>query len=123
VRTEFEHDSGFKLPERASKLYGYATSADFWGDYGMAVSFVVLARDLTNFLSLPQHGWEKPEDFRELQSPTHMLTSSADRAFAVSEFQVPAGSFHAQQQGPGEVLREFAVDPAARRIYYSRSTW
>jgi hypothetical protein len=123
IQTEFEHDSGFVLPQSATGLCGFATRADFHGDYGMVVSFAVSSQDLTNFMSLPQKAWERPDQFARLEYSTRMLKSEADAVPSLKEFQVPEGSLYIQQRGPGDVIREMAVDPVSRRIYYSRSTW
>ena len=82
----------------------------------MELTFVVTAADVANFSSLPSNAWQHPEEYKPLTSPQ-------DMAMGLDEYKAPVGALYLEQQGPGDVVRRFAFDPATNRVYYSRDTW
>jgi hypothetical protein len=116
LKEEFERDSGFKLPASATDLRGVIGDSDFHGDYSMELTFVVAAADAAVFTSLPSTAWQHPKEFKA-------LVAQQDMAMGLDEFKAPIGARFLEQQGPTDVVRRIAFDPAENRIYYSRDTW
>jgi hypothetical protein len=122
IKREFEHDAGFMFPASATEAQGVGSPSDFHGDYSVALSFVVPAQELEAFTKLPAAAWRLTETFRPLDTRRDML--SGDQTLGSDpQYVAPVGALFIEQSGPNDVLRELAVDRAARRIYYYRATW
>ena len=116
LKEEFERDSGLKLPASATDLRGTIGDSDFHGDYSMALTFVVAAADAAIFSSLSSTAWQHSTEYKPLVAPH-------DMTMGLGEFKAPIGAMFLEQRGLTDVVRRFAFDPAANRIYYSRDTW
>jgi len=106
------YQSGFKVPDDVTDLTGVKGFVDFQGDYGAHLTFSVRPDQIDTFLHLPPKYWLKPSDFKQLEAKTYC-----------GGMEVPAGSYMIKQEGPGEIRREYAVNTATKRIYFSRSSW
>jgi hypothetical protein len=109
---EVFEESGLKVPDYASDLKGEKGFVDLHGDFSAELSFSVRPEDLGYFMNLPTKAWGKPEDFQPLEAKGRC-----------GSFDVPPGSYMIKESSPnGEYSRCYAVDPAARRVYFHRGS-
>ena len=105
-------ESGFKVPDHVSDLKGEKSFVDFEGDFSADLTFSVRPEDLARFMSLPAKAWNQPEDFQPLKEKGRC-----------GSFDVQACSYWIKETSPdGEYGRCYAVDPAARRVYFYRGS-
>ena len=122
VRKEFEKDSGFKLPSSARHVEGVFSSADFHGDYSMAVTFIVPLDELGTFSTLPASAWLHPDDWKPLTAARD-ISREINSLPADPTYQVPAGTLYIDQWGTDDSHRKFAVNPVSGRVIFARETW
>lgn len=107
-------ESGFNVPDYVSEVSGSKSFVDFQGDFAASVSFTVRPGDMEGFTRLSTPPWRNPAGFRPLE-----------QARQCGDFEVPAGSLMIEEwePSPGEYTCRYAVDRAANRIYFFRSSW
>ena len=104
--------SGFSVPDDVTDLTGVRGDSDFQGDFGAYLTFSVEASEIESFFNLPSSHWSNPEDFKPLAVETNLRG-----------VMFPAGTYMIKQEGPGEIIREYAVSREIRTIYYYRASW
>lgn len=106
-------ESGFSIPEYVSDITGSKGHVDFQGDFAACVSFTVRPSDIEEFMRLPAPPWRNPAKFLPLE-----------KAQQCGDFEVPAGSLMIEEwESPTEYMCQYAVDRAANRVYFYRSSW
>jgi len=104
--------SGFSVPSNVTDLTGVRGDSDFQGDFGAYLTFSVDDSEIESFFKLPSSHWSNPEDFKPLTVETKL-----------GEAMFPAGTYMIKEEGPGEIIREYAVSREIRTIYYYRASW
>jgi hypothetical protein len=106
-------ESGFRVPEYVSDVSGSKGHVDFQGDFAACVSFTVRPSEIEGFTRLPAPPWKNPAAFRPLDKVGHC-----------GDFEVPAGSLMIEEwESSTEYMCRYAVDRAANRVYFYRSSW
>lgn len=104
--------SGFSVPDSVTDLKGVRGDSDFQGDFGAYLTFSVDDSEIESFFKLSSSHWSTPEDFKPLSVETNLRG-----------VMFPAGTYMIKQEGPGEIIREYAVSREIRTVYYYRASW
>lgn len=118
---QFERGTGIPIPEASNDVRGYFTDTDFFGDYGMFVTFSASAEFLDKIFA--KMTAIESEMNASISKGTVCVSGSNHEVTNLESFQTGPEALSIQWTGPGELMRSLGIDRSAGSVFFSRDTW